>query len=449
MNSLWKRFRGRFALYLAMQEMRVFWLFCTLILAVLITNFFYLHIFWALFDAVILIGVGIIVFIGSIKTARANLALRVARDELKGIVTALRDGVIAYDQNFKVLEFNPAAEQIFNFKASEVIGRSFSLDLKERGDPRFHSFLMVLFPALAPVIVRRSGPNEPVQVLDMSLTNPALELRVATSKLVSENGLTLGTVKVVRDRTRETELLRSKSEFITVASHQLRAPLTALSWAFESLNDRSTAEERADLIKTATKATQNLHKVVDDLLDVAKIEEGRFGYQFQEINIIDFIENALRQAELVARQFGVRVYFDRPKEMEIKVRVDPQKLGTALSNLIDNGIKYNTQNGELIIKAERMAEKPYLKVSIHDTGIGVPADVMDKLFSKFFRSENAVRVATEGTGLGLYITKNIIERHGGEIWAESVLNRGTTFSFTLPLDFSLIPTKEIVYEEQI
>ncbi len=117
------------------------------------------------------------------------------------------------------------------------------------------------------------------------------------------------------------------------------------------------------------------------------------------------------------------------------------------SNLIETAIKYNVENGEVIVGVERVEGQPHVKVSVKDTGIGIPADQMDKLFTKFFRAENVVKVVTDGTGLGLYIVKNIVKRHGGEIWAESEINRGSTFSFTLPTDPKLIPPKEVVYGE--
>ncbi|MDO8574108.1 MAG: ATP-binding protein, partial [bacterium] len=114
----------------------------------------------------------------------------------------------------------------------------------------------------------------------------------------------------------------------------------------------------------------------------------------------------------------------------------------AISNLLDNAIKYNVKNGSVTISLLRLPDKPYLQVSIKDTGIGVPSGEVSKLFSKFFRAENAMKADTEGSGLGLYITKNIVGRHGGVIWAESIIGRGTTFYFTLPLDPKLIPQRE-------
>jgi len=110
-------------------------------------------------------------------------------------------------------------------------------------------------------------------------------------------------------------------------------------------------------------------------------------------------------------------------------------------------MRYNVENGSITVKVERLTDKPYIQVSVSDTGVGVPPEAMSKIFTKFFRAENAIRFRPDGSGFGLYITKNIINRHGGSIWLESALGRNTTVYFTLPTDPTLIPPKEVVYEE--
>lgn len=367
---------------------------------------------------------------------------------LESIIKGLRDGVIAYDQDFKILIFNPAAEQIFNLKALEVLDQSFALKVKQGASPRLRPLLTVLFPALAPVILRRTEPGVYPQIVDISLDEPALELRISTDRILDKNGDLLGFMKLVHDRTRELALLRSKSEFITIASHQLRTPLTGANWAIENLKKEPLTAPAKEIVNMISGALNRMLKIVNDLLDVAKIEEGRFGYEFQEIDLVKFLEEALNQAQPVAEQYRVKLYLEKPREEIPKITVDPQKLAMAFSNLLDNGIKYNVPNGQVTVRINKMPKAPYLEISIKDTGIGIPKEVIDKTFSKFFRADNAIKVVVEGTGLGLYITKNIVRRHGGKIWVESTLNRGTTFYFTLPTNPTLIPAKEIVYEEE-
>jgi len=200
--------------------------------------------------------------------------------------------------------------------------------------------------------------------------------------------------------------------------------------------------EDKEAVTSGLNAATRMLKIVNDLLDVAKIEEGRYGYNLQPVNFVDFLAKLLSGAEAVAKQYSVKLYFDRGPVEGITLTIDPDKLSIAVSNLLDNAIKYNVPNGSVTVKIEQLADKPYLQVSIKDTGIGIPPEDVKKLFSKFFRAENVVKKETAGSGLGLYIAKNIINRHGGVIWAESTLGRGTTFYFTLPLDPNLIPKAE-------
>ena len=122
--------------------------------------------------------------------------------------------------------------------------------------------------------------------------------------------------------------------------------------------------------------------------------------------------------------------------------IDKSRLGLALSNLVDNAMKYNSQGGSVTVRVKPVPQKPYVRIDIEDTGIGILAGDIDKIFTKFYRAPNAQRVKADGTGLGLFITRNIIRQHGGEIGVESTLGRGTTFFFTLPTDPTLIPKAE-------
>jgi two-component system sensor histidine kinase VicK len=436
----------KFKIYASMPEMRLFWLFLFLILFITVVNTFYLPRLWQLISLAVLLSVGLIIFVNSVKTAKTNYELKIERNRLNIIIDGLRDGVIAYDENFKILLFNTAAEQIFDLKRELVINKVFTLDLaKERS---FRLLSQALFPSLAPIVVRRSDPMEYPQILDLSFERPERELRTITSRIVDAKGAILGFVKVVRDRTREIQLLRSKSEFITIASHQLRTPLTAVTWAFENLQKENLTLGQKELAATGAQAAGKLTQIVEDLLNVAKIEEGRFGYQFEQINLAEFLNKILAEAEMIAKEYKVGVYLETPKEEFIVITADPQKLGVAITNILDNAIKYNVANGQVVVELGRSKDKPYVLVKIKDTGIGIPPEDMEKLFTKFYRGENVLKVDTTGSGLGLYITKNIIMRHGGQIWAESVLNRGTTVYFTLPTDPKLIPPKEIVYGEE-
>ena len=360
------------------------------------------------------------------------------------LVENVNDAVIVYDKDFKVLVWNRMAEKVFKLSRKDAIGTVISPE--KISDPSFKTVVQAIFPSLAPSVVRKSAPGEYPQIMDISFSEPELELTVSTDRILDREGNPAGFLKVIKNRTREVELLRSKSEFITVAAHQLRTPLTAVHWIFETfIKSESLAPDDKELVENGLTASAKLLKIVNDLLDVSKIESGKFGYSFTEIDIGVFMDDLLRNANLLAKKYGVSLYFDHPR-IPIIIHGDPQKLGIAFSNLIDNAIKYNVKNGQVVVKIEPYPNKPYIQITIKDTGIGMSKEALSKLFSKFFRGENVIKEQTEGSGLGLYIVKNIILRHGGNISADSSLGRGSSFYVILPTDPALIPPKEVAAE---
>ncbi|MEK7114934.1 MAG: ATP-binding protein [Patescibacteria group bacterium] len=348
---------------------------------------------------------------------------------LNSLIESTADAVIFYNTDFQILIFNRAAEELFNLRADQVIGKQFSLDKMRQGSSKLLSYAM--FPSLAPTVVRQSLEGIYPQIVDLNLDDPQIDLRIYLNKVPNQKGETVGFVKIIHDQTREKEILQSQKDFLTIAAHQLRTPGTAVNWAFEALvGDQSLSKEAKDFVNTGHLAAKNLMKIVNDLLNITQIEEGKFGYQFQEIDLITFFDNLLTEAEPIAKEYKVKVYLEKPAQ-SVKILADVQKLSIAISNIIDNAMKYNVPNGEVVVKIESMPDFS-VKISIKDTGVGIPEEEAKNLFNKFFRASNISKTKVEGSGLGLYIVKNVIEKHGGKIWAESVLNRGTTFFIILP-----------------
>lgn len=390
---------------------------------------------------------GIAIFLSGYRAFKESRQAAFGYRRLQSIVSNLSDGVVGYNNNLEITDMNVAAEQIFNLKKEQVTGKIISPEWGAKSELKM--LAQVIFPSLAPAVVKRSEPGVYPQIVDVSFVDPDIELRVSTDRIIDERGEILGFVKVIHDRTREIELLRSKSEFITVAAHQLRTPLTAVRWALENINAMKNLDPNVkDLTGTGLSAGNKLMKIIEDLLNTSKIEEGRFGYEFQNIDIVNFLGETFSGVQAIAKEYGINLYFDKPTDNQpIILRVDPQKLAMVFSNLLDNAIKYNVKNGSVTVKVEKLTDKPYVEISVKDTGIGIPEEDMRKLFMKFYRGANVVKNETDGTGLGLYIAKNIILRHGGGIRVESILNRGTTFFVLLPTDPKLIPPKEIIYGE--
>ena len=428
--------------YLAQPEFRPVFYLAPLIVILLVINFMYLPSRVALITLAAFVAILVLMVWLSLRLSKANFNVKVEAQQVQSIIAHLNIGVVAYDNDFAVLIFNPAAQEIFALAENDVVGIKLSAAMA--GDPKLKVLAQVVFSSLAPTVIKRSDPGVYPQIIDVSFDEPKLDLRVVTDKIIDEKGTATGFVKLITNRTREIELLKSKTEFITVAAHQLRTPLTAINWALESLENSPLNPQQKELADTGFMAVKKMLKTVNDLLDVSKIEEGKFGYQFEEVNIVSFLEDFLSQTNALAKQYGIKLYFARPKEQAISVFIDQQKVGMVVSNLLDNAVKYNVENGEVTVSVEKEPSEPFVKISVKDTGIGIPPNQLDKLFSKFFRADNVVKFAPDGTGMGLYIVKNIITRHGGRIWVESELNRGTTFSFTLPTTKDAVPKKELV-----
>lgn len=363
------------------------------------------------------------------------------------IIADLPDGIIGYDQNLRVNIFNPAAEKIFNLPANAVIGQTIVPDtLKKDG---WAALVQVVFPSLAPRLNQISEADEWPQITDLELAEPALSLRTILIRLKSATGQPSGFLKIVKDRTREKEILKSKSEFISVAAHQLRTPITAINWAFENLSDflkdKTEMKDALGVAREGHDVAQRSLKIINDLLDVSKIEGGRFGFNFTETDLNIFLKSIVDGLKTVAEYYQIKIYFE-PLPAPCPVFIDQQKLGMAISNLIDNAIRYNNKNGEVRITAAKEAKGSFAAISIKDTGVGIPPAEMAKLFTKFYRGSNVIQLEPNGSGLGLYITKNIVEQHGGQIEIESTVGRGTTFRIRLPLDKNLLPQKELFIE---
>ena len=424
------------------REVWPIWVFPVLVIAILFFGFRFLPFEWAFFSGILALGCGVLGAYSTYRLSRVSFERQVDGAELRNIIFNLDDAIVVYDRDFKVLFFNPAAEKLFNMKTDSILGVKISP--ADASKPELKLLTEIIYPSLAPSVVNRSKAGVYPQVNDIIFDDPELEFRVVTSPLGDETGNLLGFMKIIIDRSREQFLLRSKNEFVTVASHQLRGPITNVTWALETLGqDQGLSDTSKELVLNALKAGQQLLKIIEDLINVAKIEEGRFGYTFEPTDLVEFITNILSQALPQAKRTGVKVYFDRPKEDLPPVVINKEKITMVMSNFLDNAIRYNVKNGEVTVKIEKAKEGPFIQVSVRDTGIGIPSNEINKIFGKFFRADNALKFQTEGSGLGLYINKNIILAHGGRVWGESELNRGTTFYFTLPTDMGVIPDREV------
>jgi signal transduction histidine kinase len=250
---------------------------------------------------------------------------------------------------------------------------------------------------------------------------------------------------------RERAASRVKSEFVSLAAHQLRTPLSAAKWSMKMLLDGdlgALTQAQAEFLNKGYEANERMIRLVNDLLDVAKIEEGKFGYDFSYDDIAEVIKSTIGDQDILAQKRDIKIIFREPTRHFPKIKMDVRKIKLALENILENAINYTLPGGSVEINIAPRGDE-YLEVSIKDTGVGIPKHQLDRVFSKFFRGENVVLMQTDGSGLGLFIVKNIIKRHGGDVWIESEEGKGTAVHFTLPLAEKLIPLREEAFSEFI
>lgn len=225
-----------------------------------------------------------------------------------------------------------------------------------------------------------------------------------------------------------------KSDFVSVASHQLRTPLSAIQWEIElmtSKNGKGLSEKQMKSLQTINSLSCRMTRLVNDLLDVTRIDQNRLILRKEKINLVDITRKIVEEFISLAKARNASISFNANEQRVPEIVGDPERLKLVVENLLSNAIKYVVKRGKIEIKIVR--RNGSVVFSIRDNGAGIPEEQQRQVFEKFFRSDNIVKYQTEGTGLGLYIAKNIIEQSGGKIWFQSIENVGSVFSFSLPV----------------
>jgi len=222
-----------------------------------------------------------------------------------------------------------------------------------------------------------------------------------------------------------------KTEFVSIASHQLRTPLSAIRWSLNLLKGgRCSPSETASFLDLIQENSERMIKLVSDLLDVSRIEMGKNTFMPRQTNIYVLAQKIVNASALFAKANNVSISLEAPESLP-NVYTDPDKIFIVIQNLIDNSVKYIKGKGEIRVALQQ--DDGFVRMAVRDTGVGIPKLQQKHIFQKFFRSDNIMKHQTVGTGLGLFISKAVVEQSGGKIWFESEEGKGTTFYFTLPI----------------
>lgn len=351
-----------------------------------------------------------------------------SRNRINSILDNMADSVITTNNDLVIKSCNLATEKMFGFTTSEIIGNKFgqlllSKDYKEIDENTLKSYSTNLN-----LNINGSRKNGELFPIEFSVGSIILE----NEKLF---------IIVVRDITIRKEVEKTKNEFISTISHELRTPLTAIKGSLALLKSEVLVKLPNEVLKLLVIADNNssrLVNLINDILDVERIESGKMAFSIETINIISVINEALESNLPYASQFNIDLKFTNDVE-NIYVLADRQKIIQVLSNLMSNAIKFSHPNEIVEISVKEMNKK--VIVSITDKGIGIPAEYKNKLFQKFVQVDSSDTKKRGGTGLGLSICKAIIEQHKGRIYFDSVPNVGSVFYFELPLSNSLSGSK--------
>lgn len=353
---------------------------------------------------------------------------------LTTIIDNMADGLIVVDKDGVINHINPAASDMFGLAEHEMIGKN----------------IEILSNKLVE-LVEQSLQTQDIVSIEINLKKNRFGKAVAKSikkEYFSEDSEAkgiLGSVILIRDITQEKQVDKLKTEFITIVSHELRTPLTSILGFVEMIERkfRDTLVPKIDNLDTKTTKVLNkinrdfdiirsegdrITSLINDILDISKLESGTVKWNFEEISIEDVINDAYRALSSLFEKRGI--LFRQSIEPDLpKIFADKERLIQVMINLLSNSLKF-TEKGYIACNASRLNSE--ILVSVEDTGIGIPSSDIDKIFEKFRQVGDIMRDKPKGTGLGLPISKQIIEAHGGRIWVESEVGKGSIFYFTIP-----------------
>ncbi len=351
------------------------------------------------------------------------------RSRLSAILNASVEGIVVLDTKRHIVLANPAFARMIGLKLPQIQGQKFGEFIsfaEEKTLNPANELLDRVMRTGSQIAAAESGP-----LVLFGKKQIPLPVSVSIAPLNGQEEAVQGCVLSIHDATIERELERRQSDFVSVASHQLRSPLTSIKWGIELLRDGFPYQKKAfhEQVDDLEKVTNQMVVLVNELLRVSRIDAGKLSpLKLVKTDVVTLLEEVLHELEPFRKERNVRIKLDIA-EKSMMASVDPTQFALVFSNIINNAIKYSPIDSEVQVSLHLTAR--LIKFSVTDAGFGIPKKQQHRIFDRLFRADN-VMTKVEGTGLGLYIAKDIVTQHHGEIWFESKEGKGTTFFVTIP-----------------
>ncbi|MBU2229611.1 PAS domain S-box protein [Patescibacteria group bacterium] len=343
-------------------------------------------------------------------------------------VEGASDHIIITDPDGKILFANKAVEKITGFSRKKIIGQKAGSKLNWGG-----TMENAFYDRMWKTMKTKKVPFE-AEIRNRKKNGEEYDAVASISPVLNKKDEVLFFVGMERDITKEKEVDRAKTEFVSLASHQLRTPLSTINWYSEMLLDGDVGKlnkGQREYLKEVYKGNQRMVDLVNALLNVSRLELGTFAIDPEKTKIFDIAKSVIN--EMKPQIEAKKIKFTRKFDKSIpEMMLDIKLIRMVFQNILSNAIKYTPEKGKVIVYIHQNKNKKVLEIAVSDTGMGIPKHQQDKIFTKLFRADNVKEQDTEGTGLGLYIVKSIIDHSGGKIWFESEEGKGTTFYVTLP-----------------
>ncbi|MFJ7994215.1 cell wall metabolism sensor histidine kinase WalK [Peribacillus frigoritolerans] len=338
------------------------------------------------------------------------------RRKLSSVLANMTDGVISTDRRGRVNLINEPAAQLLNVSSETVMNQPIIEVLGLEEEYKFEDLL---------------EERESI-ILDYSKKNHPFVLRGNFSVIQKETGFVNGLITVLHDITEQEKIESERREFVANVSHELRTPLTTMRSYLEALAEGAWKDEEIapSFLSVTQNETERMIRLVNDLLQLSKMDSKDYRLKTGWVNFNKFYDHIIDRFEMTKND-DITFKRDLPKEAYF-VDIDEDKITQVLYNVISNSLKYSPEGGQVTFRVR--ASEGFIIVSITDQGVGIPKNVIDKIFDRFYRVDKARARNLGGTGLGLAIAKEMVVAHGGKIWAESVDGKGTTVFFTLPYE---------------